>query len=37
MKEKPCKKCGFCPYGVLVEDYPLVVNPGEENQLCGLF
>lgn len=21
--EKPCHLCGFCPYGVLVEDYPI--------------
>lgn len=21
--DKPCYKCGFCPYGTLVEEYPL--------------
>ena len=21
--EKPCHKCGFCPYGQLVEEFPL--------------
>ncbi len=21
--EKPCHKCGFCPYGALVEEFPL--------------
>ena len=21
--EKPCHECGFCPYGGLVEEYPL--------------
>ncbi|MFA5424275.1 MAG: hypothetical protein WC374_10510 [Phycisphaerae bacterium] len=21
--ERPCHKCGFCPYGQLVEEYPL--------------
>lgn len=21
--EKPCYKCGFCPYGQLVEEFPL--------------
>lgn len=23
-KEKPCKKCGYCPYGGIVEEFPLV-------------
>lgn len=22
-KEKPCKSCGYCPYGAMVEAFPL--------------
>jgi len=22
-KIKPCKKCGYCPYGAMVESFPL--------------
>lgn len=22
-KEKPCIKCGYCPYGPMVENFPL--------------
>jgi hypothetical protein len=32
---KPCKKCGFCPYGILVEEYPLK-NP-RTNRSCKMF
>jgi len=28
--EKPCQKCGLCPYGQLVEDFPL--HPEFEGQ-----
>jgi hypothetical protein len=27
---KPCKFCGFCPYGTLVEDFPLPSIPRSE-------
>jgi len=27
---KPCKLCGFCPYGTLVEDFPLPSIPRSE-------
>ena len=30
---KPCKLCGFCPYGQLVEEFPL--NRNERS--CGVF
>ena len=23
LREKPCKKLGYCPYGTLVEEFPL--------------
>lgn len=27
--EKPCHKCGFCPYGQLVEEFPLHLEAEE--------
>ena len=32
--KKPCHLCGFCPYGDLVEDFPLV-SPGKYS--CKVF
>lgn len=34
-KEKPCKKLGWCPYGVLVERFPLKEECDEES--CRVF
>ena len=32
---KPCKKLGFCPYGPLVEDFPLKNKRTKKS--CRLF
>ena len=32
---KPCRGCGFCPYGILVEEFPLVDN--EDEFSCSIF
>ena len=34
--EKPCRCCGYCPYGVLVEDYPLHPEFADEKSLNNL-
>jgi len=31
--DKPCKKLNYCPYGTLVEEYPL--NRGDKS--CNIF
>jgi len=33
---KPCHKLGFCPYGQLVEEFPLKQNPNPEIS-CEVF
>ena len=33
--EKPCRVCGFCPYGTLVEDMPIYENKRASS--CGVF
>lgn len=33
---KPCKICGFCPYGPMVEMFPLH-EPGHEKMSCDIF
>jgi len=33
--EKPCLKLGWCPYGPLVEDFPLKEKPDDSS--CGIF
>jgi hypothetical protein len=33
--EKPCKKLGYCPYGSLVESFPLKDERTEES--CKIF
>ena len=35
-KAKPCKKCGFCPYGQLVEAFELR-NETDDKISCKLF
>jgi hypothetical protein len=34
-KEKPCHKCGYCPYGQLVEEFPL--EEGRSKLSCKTF
>ena len=36
---KPCKLCGFCPYGQLVEEYPLntKLKDKRNNVSCKVF
>jgi len=34
-KIKPCRKLGWCPYGPLVEDFPLKETPDKES--CSVF
>ena len=34
--EKPCHSCGFCPYGQLVEEYPLQGEKRDEVS-CKVF
>ena len=31
--ERPCNKCGFCPYGSLIEEFPLEDN----NMSCKVY
>ena len=33
--EKPCLKLGWCPYGSMVETFPVNHNKGEG--ICGVF
>ena len=33
--EKPCHSCGFCPYGQLVEEFPL--HREKTSYSCGVF
>ena len=32
-KIKPCKKCGYCPYGAMVEAYPF----SRDKKSCPIF
>ena len=34
-KVKPCKKLGYCPYGVLVEEFPLKMKSKISCELFG--
>jgi len=33
--EKPCRRLGYCPYGPLVENFPLLKVPNDES--CSEF
>ena len=33
--EKPCRFCGFCPYGQIVEEFPLKVKSDKVS--CNVF
>lgn len=33
---KPCHACGYCPFGSIVELFPLH-EPGHEDMSCGAF
>lgn len=33
--DKPCKILGYCPYGILVEDFPLKEN--RDDKSCNVF
>lgn len=35
IKEFPCSKLGYCPYGVLVEEFPLLKD--EDDESCPIF
>jgi hypothetical protein len=34
-KIKPCKKCGYCPYGAMVENFPLGDTTGFSCPIFG--
>ena len=34
---KPCRKLKYCPYGILVEQFPLPEIDGENISACSVF